>query len=107
VVPGQKVRALTFNSRWREIAALTLNGYIHVFGAETFRQQLSRKLPSCQDLVCLATQVLSTILTLPSLLNNKGYPFGTPMPIIIINLLMSLLLGHRPSLWITHKENGP
>jgi hypothetical protein len=27
--------------------------------------------------------------------------------IIIISLLMSPLLGHRPSLWITHKENGP
>jgi hypothetical protein len=27
--------------------------------------------------------------------------------IIIIILLMSPLLGHRPSLWITHKENGP
>ncbi|XP_022126380.1 DDB1- and CUL4-associated factor 12 [Pieris rapae] len=53
---GQKVRALTFNRRWREIAALTLNGYIHVFNAATFRQTLSRKLPSCQDLVCLATQ---------------------------------------------------
>ncbi|XP_063627355.1 DDB1- and CUL4-associated factor 12 homolog [Cydia splendana] len=53
---GQKVRALTFNPRWREIAALTLNGYIHVFNAETFKQTLSRKLPSCQDLVCLATQ---------------------------------------------------
>ncbi|XP_021202925.2 DDB1- and CUL4-associated factor 12 homolog isoform X2 [Bombyx mori] len=53
---GLKVRALTFNERWREIAALTLNGYIHVFNAETFRQTLSRKLPSCQDLVCLATQ---------------------------------------------------
>jgi hypothetical protein len=26
--------------------------------------------------------------------------------IIIISLLMSPLLGHRPSLWITHKENG-
>jgi hypothetical protein len=25
----------------------------------------------------------------------------------IINLLMSTLLEHRPSLWITHKENGP
>jgi hypothetical protein len=25
--------------------------------------------------------------------------------IIIISLLMSLLLGHRPFLWITHKEN--
>jgi hypothetical protein len=27
--------------------------------------------------------------------------------IIIIRLLMFPLLGHRPSLWITHKENGP
>jgi hypothetical protein len=27
--------------------------------------------------------------------------------IVIISLLMSPLLGHRPSLWITHKENGP
>jgi hypothetical protein len=26
--------------------------------------------------------------------------------IIIISLLMSPLLGHRPSLWITHKGNG-
>lgn len=53
---GQKVRALSFNKKWRELAALTLNGYIHVFNAETFKQTLSRKLPSCQDLVCLATQ---------------------------------------------------
>jgi hypothetical protein len=27
--------------------------------------------------------------------------------IIITRSLMSPLLGHRPSLWITHKENGP
>jgi hypothetical protein len=27
--------------------------------------------------------------------------------IIIISLLISPLLGHRPSLWITHKENEP
>ncbi|CAH0725131.1 unnamed protein product, partial [Brenthis ino] len=53
---GQKVRALTFNAKWREIAALTLNGYIHVYSAASFRQTHSRKLPSCQDLVCLATQ---------------------------------------------------
>jgi hypothetical protein len=26
---------------------------------------------------------------------------------IIISLLKSPLLGHRPSLWITHKENQP
>jgi hypothetical protein len=27
--------------------------------------------------------------------------------IIIISLLKTPLLGHRPSLWITLKENGP
>jgi hypothetical protein len=27
--------------------------------------------------------------------------------VIIISILMFSLLGHRPSLWITHKENGP
>jgi hypothetical protein len=29
------------------------------------------------------------------------------MYIIIISQLKSPLLGHRPFLWITHKENGP
>ncbi|CAF4825599.1 unnamed protein product [Pieris macdunnoughi] len=50
----EEVRA--FNPRWREIAALSLDGYIHVFDASTFRQTLSQKLPSRQDLFCLATQ---------------------------------------------------
>jgi hypothetical protein len=27
--------------------------------------------------------------------------------LVIISLLMSPLLGYRPSLWNTHKENGP
>jgi hypothetical protein len=32
----------------------------------------------------------------------------TPSPnFIIISLLICPLLGHRPSIWITHKENGP
>jgi hypothetical protein len=39
------------------------------------------------------------------------YSFETPTfyqnNFIIISLLMFPLLGHRPSLWITHKENGP
>jgi hypothetical protein len=36
------------------------------------------------------------------------YPFGDKMCVVIISLLMSPLLGYRPSLlWITHKENGP
>jgi hypothetical protein len=35
---------------------------------------------------------------------------GRALPLVsttLISLLMSLLLGHRLSLWITHKENGP
>lgn len=35
---GHKIRALAFNSSLREIAALSLNGYIHIWNAETFRQ---------------------------------------------------------------------
>jgi hypothetical protein len=31
--------------------------------------------------------------------------FDIDVPIIIISLLMSPMLGHRPSLWIIHKEN--
>lgn len=53
---AQKVRALTFNKSFKEIAALSLNGYIHIWNAETFRQKLSRKLPSAQENVCLAVQ---------------------------------------------------
>ncbi|KAK9887624.1 hypothetical protein WA026_023583 [Henosepilachna vigintioctopunctata] len=53
---SQKVRALTFNKSFQEIAALSLNGYIHIWSAETFKQKLSRKLPSAQESVCLAVQ---------------------------------------------------
>jgi len=35
---GQKVRALAFNKGQGEFAALTLNGYIHIWSAETFKQ---------------------------------------------------------------------
>lgn len=50
---AQKIRALAFNEPKHELAALSLNGYIHVWDVERFRQKLSRKLPSCQDNVCL------------------------------------------------------
>lgn len=45
---------MCFNKEYREIAALSLNGYIHIFNAETFKQKLSRKLPNCQDNVSIA-----------------------------------------------------
>lgn len=53
---SQKIRALTFNKAYKEIAALSLNSYIHIWNAETFKQKLSRKLPSSQENVCLAVQ---------------------------------------------------
>jgi hypothetical protein len=31
----------------------------------------------------------------------------TPKDVAAVKGLISLLLRHRPSLWITHKENGP
>lgn len=35
---GHKIRALAFNPDYQEIAALSLNGFIHIWNAETFRQ---------------------------------------------------------------------
>lgn len=35
---AQKVRAFAFNKGAKEIAALSLNGYIHIWSAETFQQ---------------------------------------------------------------------
>ncbi|KAK3927784.1 DDB1- and CUL4-associated factor 12 [Frankliniella fusca] len=51
---AQKVRALAFNKKEGELAALSLNGFIHIWSADRFQQKLSRKLPSCQENVCMA-----------------------------------------------------
>lgn len=53
---AQKIRSLCFNPDYKEIAVISLNGYIHIFNAETFSQRMSRKLPNCQDNVCIASQ---------------------------------------------------
>lgn len=53
---AQKIRAICFHKEYREIALLSLNGYMHLFNAETFSQKLSRKLPNCQENVCIACQ---------------------------------------------------
>lgn len=53
---AQKIRSLCFNPDYKEIAVISLNGYIHIFNAETFSQKLSRKLPNCQDNVCIVSQ---------------------------------------------------
>lgn len=56
---AQKIRSICFNQEYKEIAVLSLNSYIHLFNAETFSQKLSRKLPNCQDNVCIACQVIT------------------------------------------------
>lgn len=35
---AQRVRAVAFNKEFHEVAALSLNGFIHIWNAETFRQ---------------------------------------------------------------------
>ncbi|KAE9528835.1 hypothetical protein AGLY_012410 [Aphis glycines] len=49
-----KVRAITFNKNLKEMVTLSLNGYVHVWDVERFTQRFSRRLPSCQDNVCIA-----------------------------------------------------
>lgn len=53
---AQKIRAICFNKEYKEIALLSLNGYMHLFNAETFTQKISRKLPNCLENVCIACQ---------------------------------------------------
>lgn len=53
---AQKIRSLVFNKACKEIAVLSLNSFIHIWSAETFQQKISRKLPACQENVCLAVQ---------------------------------------------------
>ncbi|KAG8549875.1 hypothetical protein GDO81_019493 [Engystomops pustulosus] len=50
-----KVRALAFNSRKKELGAVSLDGYFHLWTAEyTLAKLLSTKLPYCRENVCLA-----------------------------------------------------
>jgi hypothetical protein len=57
---------------------------------------------------CSPGEVSSTCSLFIYLLNTINFiVFIIIIIIIIIILLMPPLLGHRPSLWITHKENGP
>ena len=44
---AEKVRALAFNKRDMEVAALSLNGYIHTWKAEIFKQVTKPSFPGC------------------------------------------------------------
>lgn len=49
-----KVRALAFNSKNKELGAVSLDGYFHLWKAEqTLAKLLSIKLPYCRENVCL------------------------------------------------------
>jgi hypothetical protein len=41
------------------------------------------------------------------IIRKQGFYLNSLVDLIIISQLMFKLLGHRPSLWITHKENVP
>ncbi|GAB0206655.1 DDB1- and CUL4-associated factor 12 [Grus japonensis] len=50
-----KVRALAFNNNNKELGAVSLDGYFHLWKAEhTLSKLLSTKLPYCRENVCLA-----------------------------------------------------
>ncbi|XP_058841862.1 DDB1- and CUL4-associated factor 12-like [Acipenser ruthenus] len=50
-----KVRALAFNSNSKELGAVSLDGYFHLWKAEhSLCKLLSTKLPHCKENVCLA-----------------------------------------------------
>ena len=52
---ADRVRALSYNHRRREMAVVSLNGYIHCWNAAKFKQVMSKKLPHNMENVCLAT----------------------------------------------------
>lgn len=50
-----KVRALAFNNNHKELGAVSLDGYFHLWKAEdNLCKELSTKLPYCKENVCLA-----------------------------------------------------
>ncbi|GAB6028365.1 hypothetical protein CHUAL_002533 [Chamberlinius hualienensis] len=51
---AEKVRAIAFNQKHQELAALSLNAFLHVWDLQTFQQKLSYKLHNCLENVCLA-----------------------------------------------------
>lgn len=54
---AEKVRALAFNKRDVEIAALSLNGYIHLWKADTFKQVSLRLINSYRKTCNITSQI--------------------------------------------------
>nr|XP_018915665.1 PREDICTED: DDB1- and CUL4-associated factor 12 [Bemisia tabaci]XP_018915666.1 PREDICTED: DDB1- and CUL4-associated factor 12 [Bemisia tabaci] len=63
---ADRVRSLVFNRSLNEIVALTLNGFIHVWKTEEFRQKITRKLQSSQENACMAMHGSGTVYAIGS-----------------------------------------
>lgn len=50
---AEKVRALAYHSKRQELAVLSLNAFVHVWDAKTFKQKSSRKLRHARENVCM------------------------------------------------------
>lgn len=106
---AQKIRSLCFNRDYKEIAVISLNGYIHIFNAETFSQKLSRKLPNCQDNVCIASQPQGlyavgcrsyTLLLDPRTLQVRVEPVGGINRLCWLVNAPGTLVYYSSSLWL-------
>ncbi|VVC26945.1 WD40/YVTN repeat-like-containing domain,WD40 repeat, conserved site,WD40-repeat-containing domain,WD40 [Cinara cedri] len=60
---AEKVSTILFNKNLKELIALSLNGYVHIWDVERFKQKFSRRL-SCQDNVCMAMKSDSSLYTI-------------------------------------------
>ncbi|VVC36935.1 WD40/YVTN repeat-like-containing domain,WD40-repeat-containing domain,WD40 repeat,WD40 repeat [Cinara cedri] len=58
---AEKIRAIIFNKNLKEMATLSLNGYVHIWDVERFKQRFSRRLPSNQDNVCMSLKSDSSL----------------------------------------------
>lgn len=53
---AEAIRAVTFNKTSNEIVALSSNGFIQIWSADTTEQKMSKKLDPCQESVCMAIE---------------------------------------------------
>ena len=51
---ADRVRSLCYNTQRKEIAVISLNGFIHCWDAMKFKQMMSKKLPHNMENVCLS-----------------------------------------------------
>lgn len=52
-VYGDKVRALEYSRHTKELASLSAHGYIHLWDLNGFRKLQTRRLPYCEENVCI------------------------------------------------------